>query len=174
MRHGKKFNHLSRKAPHRKALLSNLTAQLIQHKRIKTTLAKAKALRTYAEPIITRAKTDTTHSRRQVFRKLQNKQAIQELYSVVGPKVGDRPGGYTRVIRAGFRPGDNAEMAYIELVDFNEVYTTEKPKSARTRRSGSGSKTRRSSSKKKSEEAQSAVDAAVGGAATSAAGSEQE
>lgn len=175
MRHGKKFNHLSRKAPHRKALLSNLSAQLIQHKRIKTTLAKAKALRKYVEPLITRSKTDTTHSRRMVFKKLKNKEAIKELFGEVGPKVAGRPGGYTRVIRTGFRPGDNAEMAFIELVDYNEVYTTEKPKSARTRRGGGGSKkkTRRSSSSKKSEQAQSVVDKAAA-ATTAAKAGEQE
>lgn len=160
MRHGKKFNHLSRKTGHRRALLSNMSVNLIEHKRIRTTLAKAKALRVYIEPIITKSKSDTTHSRRKAFRKLQNKEAIKELFGVIGPKVANRPGGYTRVIRCGFRPGDNAEMAFIELVDFNEVYTTEKPKSTRTRRSGG--RKRRKSSKQKSKEAQSAVDAAVG------------
>ena len=172
MRHGKKFNHLSRKKGHRRALLSNMSANLIQHKRIRTTLAKAKALRVYIEPLVTRSKTDTTHSRRMVFRKLQNKEAVKELFSVVGPAVAGRPGGYTRVIRCGYRPGDNAEMAFIELVDFNEVYTTEKPKSTRTRRGGGGGRKRRKSSKQKSKEAQSAVDAAVG--TTAATGKKEQ
>lgn len=150
MRHGKKFNHLGRKTAHRKALLSNMTAQLFQYKRIRTTLAKAKALRVYAEPLITKGKSDTTHSRRMVFRKLQNKEAVKELFGVIAPKVADRPGGYLRIVRCGFRPGDNAEMAYIELVDFNDVYSakTEKKKTRRRR-------------KKKSSDAQSQVDAAV-------------
>lgn len=174
MRHGKKFNHLSRKAGHRKALLSNMAANLIEHKRIRTTLAKAKALRVYVEPLVTRSKNDTTHSRRMVFRKLQNKEAVKELFAVVGPAVGARPGGYTRVIRCGFRPGDNAEMAFIELVDFNDVYTTEKPKSSKTRRSGGGKGRSRRSSKKKSADAQATVDAAVGTAAVAKAGKEQE
>lgn len=151
MRHGKKFNHLGRKSAHRKALLSNMASQLFQYKRIRTTLAKAKALRVYAEPLITKGKADTFHSRRMVFRKLQNKEAVKELFGVIAPKVGDRPGGYTRVIRCGYRPGDNAEMAYIELVDFNETYSAKAEKK----------KTRRRRKKKSSDEAQSQVDAAV-------------
>lgn len=138
MRHGKKFNHLSRKKGHRKALLTNLSIALIEHKRIRTTLAKAKALRKHVEPIVSRAKENTTHSRREAFRYLQNKEAVKELFDVVGPKVGDRPGGYTRVIRTGFRRNDGADMALIELVDFNEVYTGKmekaETKKKRTRR----------------------------------------
>lgn len=121
MRHGKKFNHLGRKKGHRDALLLNLANSLITYKRINTTLAKAKALRIFAEPIITRSKDNTTHSRRMVFADLQNKAVINELFDVVGPKVADRPGGYCRIIKTGFRKGDGAEMAMIELVDFNEV-----------------------------------------------------
>ena len=136
MRHGKKFNHLGRKSAHRKALLRNLTISLITHKRINTTLAKAKALRTFAEPIITRAKTNDTHNRRQVFSYLQNKDAVIELFSTVAEKIGDRPGGYLRVIKTGSRLGDGAETAMIEFVDFNEVYNKEGAKSkGRTRRS---------------------------------------
>ena len=121
MRHGKKFNHLGRKKGHRSALLSNLSIALITHKRINTTLAKAKALKKTVEPLITKSKDNSTHSRRMVFSVLQNKEAVTELFDVVAPKVGDRPGGYTRVIRMGFRKGDGAEMAMIELVDFNEL-----------------------------------------------------
>lgn len=123
MRHGKKVNHLGRKSAHRKALLRNLAIALIEHKRINTTLAKAKALRKFVEPLVTKSKTDTMHSRRVVFSYLQNKEAIKELFSIVGPKVGERPGGYVRVIKTGFRKGDGAEMAMIELVDFNDVYS---------------------------------------------------
>lgn len=119
MRHGKKINHLGRTYSHRQALLSNMAASLILHKRINTTLAKAKALRKYVEPIITRSKDDSTHSRRTVFSYLQNKEAVIELFREVGPKVSDRPGGYTRIIKLGSRPGDNAEMCMMELVDFN-------------------------------------------------------
>src|SRR3954466_8156465 len=122
MRHGDKIKNLSRTASHRAALLSNLTCQLIQHKRIVTTLAKAKALRVYAEPLITKAKQNTTHQRRVVFSYLQDKEAVTELFSTVSEKIAGRPGGYTRVIKLGTRPGDNAEVAMIELVDFNEIY----------------------------------------------------
>jgi large subunit ribosomal protein L17 len=122
MRHSKKFNHLKRKAGHRRALLANMASALIEHKRINTTLAKAKALRQYIEPLVTKAKTNTTHSRRVVFSYLKNKEAIKELFGPVAEKVGDRPGGYVRVIRTGFRPSDGAEMAMIEFVDFNDVY----------------------------------------------------
>jgi len=122
MRHGKKFNHLKRKSAHRKALLRNLSIALITHKRINTTLAKAKALRRYIEPLATKAKSNTTHSRRVVFSYLQNKEAVTELFGPVRDKIGDRPGGYVRVIRTGFRPSDGAEMALIEFVDFNEDY----------------------------------------------------
>ena len=136
MRHGKKFNHLGRKAGHRKALLKNLAIALIEHKRINTTLAKAKALRKYIEPIITKGKSNDTHHRRLVFSKLQDKTAVTELFSTVADKVGDRPGGYTRVIKTGFRRGDGAEMAMIELVDFNTIYSAGKSeqKAKRTRR----------------------------------------
>ena len=121
MRHNKKFNHLSRKSAHRDAMLANMTISLIMHKRIITTLAKAKALRMYAEPIINRAKDDTTASRRIVFKYLQNKEAVKELYSNVAAKIADRPGGYTRILKLGNRLGDNAKTCFIELVDFNEV-----------------------------------------------------
>ncbi len=120
MRHNRKFNHLSRKKGHRDALLSNMTISLILHKRINTTLAKAKALRVYAEPLITRSKTDDMANRRLVFSHLQNKEAIKELFGVVAEKVADRPGGYLRILKTGHRLGDNAEMAMIEFVDFNE------------------------------------------------------
>ncbi len=139
MRHGKKFNHLGRKKGHRKALLKNLSIALIEHKRIRTTLAKAKALRVHIEPMITKSKDNTTHSRRVVFSYLQNKHAVKELFENIAPTVGDRPGGYTRVIRTGFRRSDGSEMALIELVDYNTVYTgkieKEDTKKKRTRRS---------------------------------------
>ncbi|MCH5242814.1 MAG: 50S ribosomal protein L17 [Muribaculaceae bacterium] len=137
MRHNKKFNHLSRKKAHREALLSNLTISLILHKRIFTTLAKAKALRVYAEPLITRCKTDNMANRRLVFSYLQNKEAVKELFGVVAEKVADRPGGYTRILKTVHRLGDNAEMAMIELVDFNELMLNEKAskKEKSTRRS---------------------------------------
>lgn len=137
MRHGKKFNHLGRKTAHRKAMLSNMACSLIEHKSINTTVAKAKALRKYVEPILTKSKTDSTHSRRVVFRYLQNKFVVAELFRDVAPKIADRPGGYTRIIRTGYRLGDNAEMCMIELVDFNEIYTNEKTKK-NTRRSRRG------------------------------------
>lgn len=140
MRHGKKFNHLGRKTAHRKAMLSNMAASLIEHKRINTTLAKAKALRGVVEPLITKSKTDSTHSRRLAFKVLGNKYAVTELFREVAPKVADRPGGYTRIIRIGKRLGDNAEMCMIELVDFNEIYGTETTKKT-TRRSRRGGKT---------------------------------
>ncbi len=136
MRHGKKFNHLGRTASHRKAMLSNMAASLITHKRINTTLAKAKELKKYVEPLVTRSKTDSTHNRRMVFSYLQNKEAVTELFREVAVKVGDRPGGYTRIIKTGNRLGDNAEMAMIELVDFNEIYTNAKKEAKKnTRRS---------------------------------------
>lgn len=123
MRHGSKLNPLGRKRGHRGALLKNLFNALVKHKRINTTLAKAKVLRTYAEPLITKAKNNTTHSRRIVFSEVQNKDTIKELFEVISPKIGDRPGGYLRVVKTGFRKGDGAETALIEFVDFNEVYT---------------------------------------------------
>jgi large subunit ribosomal protein L17 len=140
MRHGKKINHLGRKTAHRKAMLSNMACSLIEHKRINTTLAKAKALRVYIEPLLTKAKTDSTHSRRTVFSYLGNKEAVSELFREVAPKIADRPGGYTRIIRTGYRLGDNAEMCMIELVDFNEIYTSDKAKKTtrRSRRGGAG------------------------------------
>lgn len=122
MRHGKKVNHLGRKTAHRKAMLANMASSLIEHKRINTTVAKAKALKQFIEPLITKSKEDTTHNRRLVFAKLRNKYAVSELFREVAPKVGDRPGGYTRIIKLGNRLGDNADMALIELVDFNEIY----------------------------------------------------
>jgi len=134
MRHGKKFNHLGRKAAHRKAMLSNMACSLIEYKRINTTVAKAKALKQYVEPLITKAKDDSTHSRRVVFSYLRQKETIKELFGAVSSKVGDRPGGYTRIIKTGNRLGDNAEMCMIELVDFNEVYTSGKTKKTKTRR----------------------------------------
>ena len=135
MRHGKKFNHLGRTADHRRAMLANMAISLIMHKRITTTLAKAKALKKYVEPLITRSKDDSTNSRRVVFSYLQNKEAIKELFGVVAPKVGDRPGGYTRVIKLGHRPGDGADIAFIELVDFDENMAKEQKAAKRTRRS---------------------------------------
>jgi large subunit ribosomal protein L17 len=125
MRHGKTVNHLGRKTAHRHAMLSNMASSLILHKRISTTVAKAKELRKYVEPLITKSKEDTTHSRRLVFQLLQNKESVTTLFSVVSEKVADRPGGYTRIIKTGSRLGDNAEMCIIELVDFNEIYTKE-------------------------------------------------
>lgn len=143
MRHGKRFNHLSRTSAHRKAMLSNMACSLIMHKRIKTTVAKAKALRTYVEPLITKAKTDSTHSRRVVFSYLNDKEAVTELFREISVKVADREGGYTRIIKIGARLGDNAEMALIELVDYNENLLSEKAKGTkktRRRRGGSGKK----------------------------------
>lgn len=136
MRHNKKFNHLSRTAGHRAALLANLAIALIQHKRITTTLAKAKALKKYVEPLITKSKNDTTNSRRVVFRYLQNKEAVTELFKEIAVKVGDRPGGYTRVIKLGLRRGDAAPIAFIELVDYDEnMAKTPKTEVKKTRRS---------------------------------------
>ena len=121
MRHGKRFNHLSRKAPHRKSMLSNMASSLILHKKIETTLAKAKALRKFVEPLLTKSKSDTTHSRRSVFSLLQDKDAVNELFNKVSEKIASRPGGYTRIIKTGFRLGDNDEMSIIELVDYNTL-----------------------------------------------------
>ena len=135
MRHGKKLNHLGRKSAHRKATLRNLAIALFTHKRINTTLAKAKALRIFAEPIVTRSKSNDTHNRRRVFASLGNKEIINELFDEIGPKVASRPGGYLRIIKTGFRQGDAAEMAMIEFVDYNETYSKEESKSkGRTRR----------------------------------------
>ena len=144
MRHGDKIKNLGRKKAHRDALLSNLACQLIQHKRIVTTTAKAKALRVFVEPIITKGKDNTTHQRRVVFGYLQDKEAVKELFSTVAEKVAGRPGGYTRIIKLGFRPGDNADTAMIELVDFNEIYGKGKGEvktaAKKTRRSGAAKK----------------------------------
>ncbi len=144
MRHGDKIKNLSRTASHRKALLANLAIELIRHKRIVTTLTKAKALRTWIEPILTKSKNNTTHSRRIVFSYLQNKEAIKELFDVIAEKIAARPGGYTRIIKLGIRVGDNAEQAMIELVDFNEIYGKGKGEAAapakKTRRAGGAKK----------------------------------
>ena len=131
MRHGKKFNHLGRTASHRKAMLSNMASSLVIHKRINTTVAKAKALKKYVEPLVTRAKLDSTHNRRMAFSYLQSKEAVTELFKEISLKVGDRPGGYTRIIKTGSRLGDNAEMCMIELVDFNEIYGNEVKKTSK-------------------------------------------
>ena len=148
MRHNKAINHLGRKSGHRKALLANMATSLILHKRIQTTVAKAKALKMYVEPLITKSKEDTTHSRRVVFSYLKNKEAVTELFRTVAPKIADRPGGYTRVLKTGFRQGDGADMALIELVDFNEAALAAAPKAAK--------KTTRRSSKKAAEAAPAA------------------
>ena len=134
MRHGKKFNHLKRKAGHRKALLKSLAGALITHKRISTTLAKAKALRVFVEPILTKSKTNTTHSRRVVFSKLMNKEVVKELFDNVAEKIADRPGGYVRIIKTGARKSDSAEMAIIELVDYNSDYTSGAKAAGKSRR----------------------------------------
>ncbi|UTW63268.1 50S ribosomal protein L17 [bacterium SCSIO 12741] len=142
MRHNNKTNSLGRKAGHRKAMMANMASSLIEHKRINTTVAKARALRRYVEPLITRSKTDSTHSRRVVFSYLQNKVAVSELFREVAPKIADRPGGYTRIIKTGSRKGDGAEMCMIELVDFNELYGQDaKKKTTRRRRRGGSAST---------------------------------
>jgi len=151
MRHGKKFNHLSRQQGHRRAMLSNMACSLIEHKRINTTVAKAKALKQYIEPLVTKSKEDTTHNRRIVFAYLRNKYAVTELFREVAAKVGDRPGGYTRIIKLGNRLGDNADMAMIELVDFNELYNATKKEAKKT--------TRRSRTAKKADVAAPAAEA---------------
>ncbi len=156
MRHGKRFNHLGRTAPHRKAMLSNMASSLILHKRITTTVAKAKALRKYVEPIITKSKTDSTHSRRVVFSYLQDKETVKVLFDEVAEKISDRPGGYTRIIKMGNRLGDNAEMCMMELVDYNELLLEgSEPKKAKTRRS------RRSTKKSNSEVIEASTDEVV-------------
>ena len=152
MRHGKRFNHLSRKAPHRKSMLSNMASSLILHKKIETTLAKAKALRKYVEPILTKSKSDTTHSRRSVFSYLQNKESVNELFMNISEKISSRPGGYTRIIKMGNRLGDNAEMCIIELVDYNmllmEESTPQKKTTRRRRKKTSQPKQNKTSDKK--------------------------
>ena len=141
MRHGKKFNHLGRKTAHRRSMLANMACSLIEHKRINTTVAKAKALKQFVEPLVTKSKEDTTHNRRIVMSRLRQKDAVTELFREVAVKVGDRPGGYSRIIKLGNRLGDNADMAMIELVDYNEVYNagkaTKKKSTRRSRRGGS-------------------------------------
>jgi|TARA_B110000908_G_scaffold124476_1_gene145938 large subunit ribosomal protein L17 len=141
MRHGKKVMHLGRKTAHRKSMLSNMACSLIEHKRINTTVTKAKALKQFVEPIITKAKSDSTHNRRLVFSSLRDKETVTELFRDVATKVGDRPGGYTRIIKLGNRLGDNASMAMIELVDYNEVYKSEATEKKKTRRRGGKAKT---------------------------------
>ncbi len=138
MRHGKKVNHLGRQTAHRKAMLANMACSLIEHKRINTTVAKAKALKQFVEPMITKSKEDTTHNRRIVMAKLRQKDAVAELFRDVAAKIADRPGGYTRIIKLGNRLGDNADMAMIELVDYNEIYNAGKEKKKTTRRSRRG------------------------------------
>ncbi|MGV7105349.1 50S ribosomal protein L17 [Flavobacterium sp. U410] len=140
MRHGKKVNHLSRQTGHRKAMLANMACSLIEHKRINTTVAKAKALKQFVEPLVTKSKEDTTHNRRIVFSYLRNKYAVTELFREVAAKVGDRPGGYTRIIKLGNRLGDNADMAMIELVDFNEIYNGGKKEVKKSTRRGRSKK----------------------------------
>ena len=140
MRHRKKFNHLGRKKGHRSSMLANMACSLIEHKRINTTLAKAKALKKFVEPLITKSKSDTTHNRRIVFSRMKQKNAVAELFRDVAVKVADRPGGYTRIIRLGNRLGDNAEMALIELVDYNDTYVTKKKKTTRRSRRGKKAK----------------------------------
>lgn len=135
MRHGKKFNHLGRTAPHRNAMLSNMACSLIQHKRINTTVAKAKALRVFVEPILTKSKEDSTHNRRTAFAYLQDKETVTELFRTVAPKIAERNGGYCRIIKTGFRTGDGADTAMIELVDFNEIYNPNAEEKKTTRRS---------------------------------------
>ena len=152
MRHNKAINHLGRKSGHRKALLANMATSLIMHKRIETTVAKAKALKTYVEPLITKSKEDTTHSRRTVFSYLKNKEAVKELFGVIAPKIADRPGGYTRVLHTGFRLGDGSDMALIELVDFNEAALASEKKEAKK-------STRRSRAKKAEPKAEAAAPA---------------
>ena len=140
MRHGKKVMHLGRKTAHRKSMLANMACSLIEHKRINTTVTKAKALKQFIEPLVTKSKTDSTHNRRLVFSSLRDKNAVTELFRTIADKVGDRPGGYTRIIKLGNRMGDNAEMALIEFVDFNEVYTKEEKTKKKSRRRGGKSK----------------------------------
>lgn len=169
MRHNKKFNHLGRKKGHRDALLKNLTINLIEHKRINTTLAKAKALRVHAEPLITKSKTNSTHSRRVVFSYVQSKETIKELFDVIAPKVSDRPGGYLRIIKTGFRQGDGAEMAMIEFVDFNETYSNNSGSTSST-----GKKRSRRGGKKSSEGTTGKVIAASAATAVAAKASQEE
>jgi len=167
MRHGKKFNHLKRKVGHRKALLRNMSGSLIEHKRIFTTLAKAKALRLYLEPLVTKSKTNTTHSRRVVYSYLNNKDVVKELFEIISPKVANRPGGYLRIIKMGFRQSDSAEMAMIEFVDFNDVL----PKTGSGKADGKKRRSRRGGKKKA---AATAVAAAATTKATASNKDEEE
>lgn len=157
MRHNRTINHLGRQASHRKAMLANMASSLILHKRVKTTVAKAKALRSYVEPLITKSKDDSTHSRRMVFSYLKNKEAVTELFREVAPKVMDRPGGYTRILKTGFRQGDAAEMCFIELVDFNAEYTMNEG----TKKASAAKRTRRAGGAKKAQEAPAAKEETV-------------
>lgn len=172
MRHNKTINHLGRQASHRKALMSNMAASLILHKRINTTLAKAKALRTFVEPIITKSKDDSTHSRRMVFAYLKNKEAVVELFREVAPKIADRPGGYCRILKTGFRQGDGAETCFIELVDFDADYT----QNAGAAKKGGAAKgrTRRAGAAKKAEAAPAAETPVAEAAAAEAVAAEVE
>lgn len=176
MRHRNKGNHLGRTKEHRDALLKNMSNSLIAHKRITTTLAKAKALRVHLEPLITKAKNNTTHSRRVVFSYLQSKDAVKELFGTIAERVGDRPGGYLRIIKTGFRKGDGADMAMIEFVDFNEVYSASKTaETTETKTAGGRKRTRRGGSKVKSADTETAAAAtATTAAATTALATTEE
>ncbi len=176
MRHNKKFNHLSRKSAHRKAMLSNMASSLILHKRISTTVAKAKALKIYVEPLMTKSKNDTTHSRRVVFSYLQDKDAVSELFRDVSPKIMDRPGGYTRILKTGNRLGDNAEMCIIELVDYNEnmLEAKEAKKSSSRRRRGGKKKSGTSQKAESNQEQQANAETAVAQEATAEAPKKEE
>ncbi len=157
MRHNKKFNHLGRQAGHRKAMLANMASSLIQYKRIETTVAKAKAVKMYLEPLVTKSKQDTTHQRRMVFSYLKQKEAVTELFRVIAPKIADRPGGYLRILRTGFRLGDAAEMCIIEFVDFNDAYTLGVTPAAATTAEEAKPKTRRSRAKKSADSVEDAT-----------------
>jgi len=158
MRHGKKFNHLSRKTAHRSAMLANMACSLIEHKRINTTVAKAKALRQFIEPLVTKSKEDTTHNRRIVFRNLRNKYAVSELFRNVAVKVGDRPGGYVRIIKLGNRLGDNADMAMVEFVDYNDIYNPKGKKKKKSTRRRGGKKSKAVESKETTSEVKESAD----------------
>ena len=158
MRHGKKFNHLSRKTAHRSAMLANMACSLIEHKRINTTVAKAKALRQFIEPLVTKSKEDTTHNRRIVFRNLRNKYAVSELFRNVAVKVGDRPGGYVRIIKLGNRLGDNADMAMVEFVDYNDIYNPKGKKKKKSTRRRGGKKSTATESKETTSEVKESAD----------------
>lgn len=161
MRHNKSINHLNRKSGHRKALLANMAVSLIEHKRITTTVAKAKALKMYVEPLVTKSKEDTTHSRRTVFSYLKNKYAVSELFRTIAPKIASRPGGYTRILKVGFRQGDGAEMALIEFVDFNEAALASTPKKDAKKPSTRRSRSKKSASAETKAEETPAVETAA-------------